>query len=78
MIHFILKLHQCPILFWFFRYLSKTFYNAVRYTQPNVIVFLGDLMDEGHISDIETFQKYKLRFDSIFETPDHIMVNIIL
>ena len=43
-------------------------------TQPNVIVFLGDLMDEGHIAVAEHFEKYKRRLADIFDTADHIMV----
>nr|XP_050848831.1 metallophosphoesterase 1 isoform X3 [Vespula vulgaris] len=55
------------------RYLEKTFSRALRYSQPHVIAFLGDLMDEGHIANAEKFNKYKKRLDSIFQTPDNIM-----
>ncbi|XP_058788617.1 uncharacterized protein LOC131662744 [Phymastichus coffea] len=55
------------------RYLQKTFSRAVRYAQPNVIVFLGDLMDEGHIAPTEHFLIYKRRLADIFDTPDDIM-----
>ncbi|XP_035731788.1 uncharacterized protein LOC118445872 isoform X2 [Vespa mandarinia] len=55
------------------RYLEKTFSRALRYSQPHVIVFLGDLMDEGHIANVEKFNQYKKRLDSIFQTPDNIM-----
>ncbi|OXU20292.1 hypothetical protein TSAR_013928 [Trichomalopsis sarcophagae] len=55
------------------RYLKKTFSRAVSRTQPDVIVFLGDLMDEGHIANAEDFEKYKRRLAHIFDTPDHIM-----
>lgn len=57
-----------------FRYLEKTFSRAVKYSQPHVIAFLGDLMDEGHIANAEDFEKYKRRLDSIFTMPDDIMV----
>lgn len=55
------------------RYLEKTFSRAVEYSQPHVIVFLGDLMDEGHVANAEDFERYKRRMDYIFDTPDHIM-----
>ncbi|XP_008551437.1 metallophosphoesterase 1 homolog [Microplitis demolitor] len=55
------------------RYLANTFSRALKHSQPDVIVFLGDLMDEGHIANLEDFTKYKNRLDKIFETPEHIM-----
>lgn len=62
----------------FHRYLEKTFSRAVRFSQPHVIVFLGDLMDEGHIANAEDFERYKRRLDSIFSMPDDIMVFILI
>lgn len=32
-------------------------------------------MDEGHIANVEKFNEYKKRLDSIFQTPDNIMVH---
>lgn len=32
-------------------------------------------MDEGHIANVEKFNAYKKRLDSIFRTPDNIMVH---
>ncbi|XP_063985476.1 uncharacterized protein Mppe isoform X3 [Diachasmimorpha longicaudata] len=55
------------------RYLAKTFTRAMSHAQPDVIVFLGDLMDEGHISTMQDFSRYKSRFDRIFQTPEHIL-----
>ncbi|XP_076642954.1 metallophosphoesterase [Halictus rubicundus] len=55
------------------RYLKKTFSKALDHSQPHVVVFLGDLMDEGHIANAEEFRDYKRRLDSIFDMPDHIM-----
>ena len=56
------------------RYLEKTFSRALDHSDPHVVVFLGDLMDEGHIASAESFKSYKRRLDSIFQMPDHIMV----
>jgi hypothetical protein len=39
-------------------------------------VFLGDLMDEGHIASAEDFEKYKRRLANIFDTSDDVMVRI--
>lgn len=55
------------------RYLEKTFSRAFKFSQPHVIAFLGDLMDEGHIANAEDFERYKRRLDSIFSMPDDIM-----
>ncbi|KAJ8675682.1 hypothetical protein QAD02_011468 [Eretmocerus hayati] len=55
------------------RYLQKTFSRAVRRYQPDVIVFLGDLMDEGHVATSQEFETYKRRIANIFDTPDYIM-----
>ncbi|KAL6267379.1 hypothetical protein P5V15_000454 [Pogonomyrmex californicus] len=55
------------------RYLEKTFSKALKFSQPHVIAFLGDLMDEGHVANVEDFEKYKRRLDSIFSMPDDIM-----
>lgn len=55
------------------KYLKKTFSRALDHSNPHVVIFLGDLMDEGHIANAESFKDYKRRLDSIFEMPDHIM-----
>ncbi|XP_012538134.1 uncharacterized protein LOC105837698 [Monomorium pharaonis] len=55
------------------RYLEKTFSRALKFSQPHVIAFLGDLMDEGHVANVEDFERYKRRLDSIFSMPDDIM-----
>ena len=55
------------------RYLKKSFSRALDHSQPHVVAFLGDLMDEGHIATAEDFKGYKRRLDSIFEMPEHIM-----
>ncbi|KAJ8683185.1 hypothetical protein QAD02_018977 [Eretmocerus hayati] len=55
------------------RYLKKTFSRAVEDSQPDVILFLGDIMDEGHIASQSEFQKYEQRIENIFNTKDDIM-----
>jgi len=50
------------------RYLSKTFSWARYAYNPDVIVFLGDLMDEGSEGTDEEFLGYVKRFRNIYET----------
>lgn len=66
--------NKINFIIYFSRYTAKTFSRALSLAQPDVIAFLGDLMDEGHIATNKDFLKYKQRFDSIFYTPEHIMV----
>lgn len=49
------------------RYIRRTFLQAFNYLQPEVVIFLGDLMDEGHISSNEEFFKDLKRFLNIFQ-----------
>ncbi|CAG5129770.1 unnamed protein product [Candidula unifasciata] len=47
-------------------YLRKTFYRAYYHTIPDVVVFLGDIMDEGSKATDSEYQSYFQRFNSIF------------
>ncbi|XP_068894487.1 metallophosphoesterase 1-like isoform X2 [Tenebrio molitor] len=47
-------------------YLKKTYYWAFRFTQPDIVIFLGDLMDEGSIAPDEEFYGYVRRIFDIF------------
>ncbi|BFZ17415.1 hypothetical protein BsWGS_20454 [Bradybaena similaris] len=47
-------------------YLRKTFYRAYYHTFPDVVVFLGDIMDEGSKATDSEYQSYFQRFNSIF------------
>ncbi|XP_044737622.1 metallophosphoesterase 1 [Chrysoperla carnea] len=49
------------------RYLYYSYQHAVSHLKPNVIVFLGDLMDEGSTSTIKEYLKYLKRFHEIFD-----------
>ncbi|KAF8374299.1 hypothetical protein PRIPAC_80728 [Pristionchus pacificus] len=48
------------------RYLSRGFFYALRHGRPDVILFLGDLFDEGVEGSDEEFELTLQRFDSIF------------
>lgn len=55
----------------------KTFRLAVRHTDPHVIVFMGDLMDEGSVAKPDEFQRYVARFKDVFYVPsDEITVSL--
>lgn len=49
-------------------YLKKTFARAFAYTKPDVVCFLGDLLDEGSVATDEAYNRYLRRFNSIFST----------
>lgn len=64
-------------------YLKKTYYWAFRFAQPDIVIFLGDLMDEGSIAKNEEFYSYVGRIFNIFSekappTLKVIFVHIIL
>lgn len=50
------------------RFLSATFAQAISHSQPNAVVFLGDLMDEGSVANDEQFERYVHRFNRIYGT----------
>ncbi|XP_053966568.1 metallophosphoesterase 1 isoform X3 [Anastrepha ludens] len=50
------------------RYLRKTFERSLQFTQPHVICFLGDLLDEGSIATQQDFKGYVKRFQRIYKT----------
>ncbi|KAK0043453.1 cell division control protein 1 [Biomphalaria pfeifferi] len=47
-------------------FLRKTFSRVYEHTRPDVIIFLGDIMDEGSKATDAEYQSYVERFDSIF------------
>lgn len=49
------------------RYLKKTFNQALHFVRPDVICFMGDLMDEGSIADDQAFKRYLKRFQHIYD-----------
>lgn len=50
------------------QYLKKTFTRALDHAQPDVVCFLGDLMDEGSVAADEPYLRYLDRFNSVFRT----------
>ena len=53
-------------IFILYRYLRNSFSRAYQHTQPDVIVFLGDLLDEGSKASKNEYLSYVDRFNNIF------------
>ena len=51
------------------KYLQFGFFYAVSYVRPDVVVFLGDLLDEGSIASDDEYMTYVHRFRKVFRTP---------
>ncbi|XP_068621479.1 metallophosphoesterase 1 [Battus philenor] len=49
------------------RFLRSTFTVALKHFQPDVLVYLGDLMDEGSIATMVQFHYYVKRLSNIFD-----------
>ncbi|KAL9706061.1 hypothetical protein quinque_009579 [Culex quinquefasciatus] len=60
------------------RHLSRTYRRALQHTTPDVICFLGDLMDEGSVATDVQYDEYFARFADIFTQPtaDTLMIYI--
>lgn len=54
------------------RYLRSGFQEAFNYVRPDVVLFLGDLLDEGSVATEEEFATYMSRFQSVFQVPSTI------
>ncbi|XP_057668197.1 metallophosphoesterase 1 homolog [Diorhabda carinulata] len=48
------------------RFLRQTYLQAYNFVQPDVVIFLGDLMDEGHRASNQEFHEYIRRLFNIF------------
>ncbi|GAB6032770.1 hypothetical protein CHUAL_011634 [Chamberlinius hualienensis] len=56
------------------RYLEKSFTSALSFSKPDVVLFLGDHMDEGSIASDAHFVEYKSRFFKLFPIPEGVKV----
>lgn len=50
-------------------FVQRTFRRALNHVKPDVIIFLGDIFDEGSISTSEEYERYMKRFKRIFHQP---------
>lgn len=46
--------------------MKKTYLYAFDFVKPDVVIFLGDLMDEAHIANDQEFYEYVRRIFKIF------------
>ena len=60
----------------FFRYLTRTFGLAYHHVKPDIILFLGDLMDEGSTAPPDEYLYAYERFMEIFSVAKYTKVNI--
>lgn len=58
------------------RYLKITYNEVYHFVKPDVVIFLGDLMDEAHIASDEDFNKYVRRLFNIFLSPYSTDINV--
>jgi len=58
-----------------FRYIYKTFQTAFYHVQPEVVVFLGDIMDEGSIATDDEYRRYVERFNDLFHVSHTVKVS---
>ncbi|KAK2152758.1 hypothetical protein LSH36_320g06040 [Paralvinella palmiformis] len=56
------------------RYLQKTFSFVYSHAKPDVVVFLGDLLDEGSQADPEDYDSYVKRFRHVFNIPSSVQI----
>nr|XP_006816823.1 PREDICTED: uncharacterized protein C630.12-like [Saccoglossus kowalevskii] len=60
-------------------YLRRTFQLAIHFFEPDIVVFLGDLVDEGSIATKQQYSSYQKRFfDNIFVIPKYLNVKMVL
>lgn len=55
------------------RYLKSTFSVVMKHFKPDVLVYLGDLMDEGSISTMVQFHRYVKRLANIFDVDYQVL-----
>ena len=65
-------------IFLFSSYLKSTFNVVADYFKPDILVYLGDLMDEGSISTLPQFHGYVKRLSNIFDWDYPAVVSSII
>lgn len=59
-----------------FSYVSRGYHQALRHLKPDMIIFLGDLFDEGFTATDEEYSATVARFRKIFATSFRTLVRI--
>lgn len=68
--------HICT-LYKYSRYLRSTFSVVLKHFKPDILVYLGDLMDEGSVSSMGQFHGYVKRLADIFDVYYPVVVRKI-
>ena len=68
--------HNSQIFVILFSYVRKSFSYAFSYSKPDVVLFLGDLFDEGSKASGQEYMITLERFNSVFEPAKHIKVSL--
>ncbi len=55
--------------------MKRTFQAAYHHHAPDVVVYLGDLLDEGSKASNEEYETYYDRFKDVFRTSDSTRVS---
>ncbi|XP_072168309.1 uncharacterized protein [Diadema setosum] len=56
------------------RYLKKYFSHAMNFINPDVVILMGDLLDEGSKATDSEYESYVRRLKNIFEVPSRVKV----
>lgn len=59
-------------------FVQRTFQRSLRYARPDLILFLGDIFDEGSIASEQEYEQYVKRFNRIFRHNPKIPVSTSL
>ncbi|XP_076038651.1 metallophosphoesterase isoform X2 [Oratosquilla oratoria] len=54
------------------RFISKTFHMALEKAHPEVVIFLGDLINDGSISNDKEFSESVQHFKNLMEIPEYV------
>lgn len=52
------------------RFLRSSYAQAIQHVRPDVVCFLGDLMDEGSVANYDQYNRYVQRFRLVFSAHD--------
>lgn len=58
------------------RFLRTSYAHAIGHVRPDVVCFLGDLMDEGSVATTEQYSRYVQRFRLVFSAHDKKNVQV--
>lgn len=54
------------------KHISRNYQQALSHVRPQIVIYLGDLIDEGSFADDFLYEKYFQRFSDIFVQPDSV------